>query len=152
MIFETTVYADNENTTCLSVVKPETNYYETGWDVYNYICNPKATGEYSYSDDCVDSMSTAQSFCKGVHITSGYKNTYHTQVFEECSEQYICEGYIYNVTCSYTYNNGCILWTDKNDPEKYRSLRVRVSGFSDYFMNLNEDLQDEIITRTQKAV
>jgi trans-4-hydroxy-L-proline dehydratase len=33
-------------------------------------------------------------------------------------------------------------------PEKYASLRVRVSGFSDYFTNLNRDLQDEIITRT----
>ncbi len=37
----------------------------------------------------------------------------------------------------------------KADPEKYRSLRVRVSGFSDYFRLLNEDLQDEIITRTE---
>lgn len=35
-------------------------------------------------------------------------------------------------------------------PDKYKSLRVRVSGFSDYFVLLNEDLQDEIITRTEK--
>ncbi len=39
----------------------------------------------------------------------------------------------------------------KITPDKYRSLRVRVSGFSDYFTNLNEDLQDEIITRTEKV-
>lgn len=38
----------------------------------------------------------------------------------------------------------------KKDPEKYKNLRVRVSGFSDYFVFLNEDLQDEIITRTEK--
>ncbi len=38
----------------------------------------------------------------------------------------------------------------KEHPEKYRSLRVRVSGFSDYFVNLNSDLQDEIIKRTVK--
>ena len=38
----------------------------------------------------------------------------------------------------------------KYDPEKYKSLRVRVSGFSDYFVLLNGDLQDEIITRTEK--
>jgi formate C-acetyltransferase len=37
----------------------------------------------------------------------------------------------------------------KADPEKYRSLRVRVSGFSDYFRLLNEDLQDDIIRRTE---
>ena len=36
-------------------------------------------------------------------------------------------------------------------PDKYKSLRVRVSGFSDYFTNLNEDLQDEIIIRTEKV-
>lgn len=36
-------------------------------------------------------------------------------------------------------------------PDKYRNLRVRVSGFSDYFVHLNVDLQDEIITRTEKV-
>lgn len=36
----------------------------------------------------------------------------------------------------------------KKTPEKYKNLRVRVSGFSDYFVNLNAALQDEIITRT----
>lgn len=39
----------------------------------------------------------------------------------------------------------------KINPDKYKSLRVRVSGFSDYFVFLNEDLQDEIITRTEKV-
>lgn len=39
----------------------------------------------------------------------------------------------------------------KITPDKYKSLRVRVSGFSDYFTNLNEDLQDEIITRTEQV-
>lgn len=38
----------------------------------------------------------------------------------------------------------------KVTPEKYKNLRVRVSGFSDFFVNLNDDLQDEIITRTVK--
>lgn len=34
-------------------------------------------------------------------------------------------------------------------PESYRNLRVRVSGFSDYFVLLSRGLQDEIITRTE---
>lgn len=34
-------------------------------------------------------------------------------------------------------------------PEKYKSLRVRVSGFSDYFVRLNDALQDDIIKRTE---
>ena len=36
----------------------------------------------------------------------------------------------------------------KQTPDKYKNLRVRVSGFSDYFVFLNEGLQDEIIQRT----
>ena len=33
-------------------------------------------------------------------------------------------------------------------PEDYKNLRVRVSGFSDYFVKLNEAIQDNIIERT----
>ena len=39
----------------------------------------------------------------------------------------------------------------KKTPDKYKNLRVRVSGFSDYFIFLNEGLQDEIIKRTTHA-
>ncbi len=34
-------------------------------------------------------------------------------------------------------------------PEKYRDLIVRVAGYSDYFVDLNVKLQDEIIARTE---
>ncbi len=34
-------------------------------------------------------------------------------------------------------------------PEKYRDLIVRVAGYSDYFNDLGEDLQNEIIHRTE---
>ncbi|MHA1945065.1 MAG: trans-4-hydroxy-L-proline dehydratase [Candidatus Hodarchaeales archaeon] len=34
-------------------------------------------------------------------------------------------------------------------PEKYRDLIVRVAGYSDYFVDLIPDLQDEIIKRTE---
>jgi len=37
----------------------------------------------------------------------------------------------------------------QQDPEKYRDLIVRVAGYSDYFRNLGETLQDEIISRTE---
>ena len=36
-------------------------------------------------------------------------------------------------------------------PEKYRNLIVRVAGYSDYFVNLGKDLQDEIIKRTEQT-
>ncbi|MBS3775689.1 MAG: hypothetical protein KGY70_10905, partial [Bacteroidales bacterium] len=34
-------------------------------------------------------------------------------------------------------------------PEKYADLIVRVAGYSDYFNDLSEDLQNEIIKRTE---
>ncbi|MFO7714983.1 trans-4-hydroxy-L-proline dehydratase [Desulfosarcina sp.] len=34
-------------------------------------------------------------------------------------------------------------------PDDYRDLIVRVAGYSDYFVDLTEDLQDEIIRRTE---
>ena len=36
----------------------------------------------------------------------------------------------------------------KQTPEDYKNLRVRVTGFSDYFVKLTESLQDDIIQRT----
>ena len=42
-----------------------------------------------------------------------------------------------------------ILRAAQANPEKYRDLIVRVAGYSDYFVNLGEDLQEEIIRRTE---
>ncbi len=39
----------------------------------------------------------------------------------------------------------------KNNPEKYRDLIVRVAGYSDYFVDLTDELQDEIIRRTEHS-
>ena len=35
------------------------------------------------------------------------------------------------------------------DPRRYRDLIVRVAGYSDYFVDLGTDLQNEIIRRTE---
>jgi trans-4-hydroxy-L-proline dehydratase len=37
----------------------------------------------------------------------------------------------------------------KQNPEQYRNLIVRVAGYSDYFVDLTPELQDEIIRRTE---
>jgi trans-4-hydroxy-L-proline dehydratase len=39
----------------------------------------------------------------------------------------------------------------KTKPDEYRDLIVRVAGYSDYFCDLSEALQDEIIQRTEHA-
>ena len=41
-----------------------------------------------------------------------------------------------------------ILRDAQKNPENYRSLIVRVAGYSDYFNDLGVDLQNEIIERT----
>jgi trans-4-hydroxy-L-proline dehydratase len=38
----------------------------------------------------------------------------------------------------------------QKEPEKYRDLIVRVAGYSDYFVDLGESLQNEIIKRTEQ--
>jgi formate C-acetyltransferase len=40
----------------------------------------------------------------------------------------------------------------QSDPDSYRNLIVRVAGYSDYFCDLTEALQEEIITRTEHQV
>ena len=41
------------------------------------------------------------------------------------------------------------LYKAQKNPEKYKDLIVRVAGYSDYFINLGKDLQNEIIKRTE---
>ena len=48
-----------------------------------------------------------------------------------------------------TYVSKEDLLAAKKTPDEYKNLRVRVSGFSDYFVRLNDALQDDIIERTE---
>lgn len=47
-----------------------------------------------------------------------------------------------------TYVSREELLAAKETPDDYRHLRVRVTGFSDYFVKLKESIQDDIIDRT----
>ena len=40
----------------------------------------------------------------------------------------------------------------QENPEEYRDLMVRMAGYSDYFNHMNEDLQEEIIARTENEI
>jgi formate C-acetyltransferase len=48
--------------------------------------------------------------------------------------------------------NAATLRDAQKHPELYRDLIVRVAGYSDYFNDLGEDLQNEIILRTEHEV
>ena len=36
----------------------------------------------------------------------------------------------------------------QKEPEKYRNLIVRIAGYSAYFVELSEDVQNDLIART----
>ncbi|MBQ8333835.1 MAG: hypothetical protein IJX93_08685 [Clostridia bacterium] len=38
------------------------------------------------------------------------------------------------------------------EPEKYRDLVVRIGGYSDYFVTLSGEMQEEVILRTTHCV
>lgn len=40
----------------------------------------------------------------------------------------------------------------QQNPDEYRDLMVRMAGYSDYFNHMNEDLQEEIIARTENEI
>ena len=40
----------------------------------------------------------------------------------------------------------------QKEPEKYRNLTIRVAGYTAYFTELAEDLQNEIIERTEHGI
>lgn len=44
------------------------------------------------------------------------------------------------------------LMAAKENPAKYRDLVVRIAGYSCYFVQLNEQMQDEVIARTEHAL
>jgi len=46
---------------------------------------------------------------------------------------------------------GQTLLKAQQHPEQYQDLIVRVAGYSDYFVDLGRDLQDEIIARTEQT-
>ena len=75
------------------------------------------------------------------------KNDAHFEKTVDMLETYFKMG---GVHFQLTYVSKEDLINAKSTPEDYKNLRVRVSGFSDYFIFLNDALQDEIITRTVK--
>ena len=73
------------------------------------------------------------------------KNDAYFEKLVDLMEAYFQNG---GVHFQLTYVSAEDLRKAKVTPEQYSSLRVRVSGFSDYFVKLNESLQDSIIERT----
>ena len=73
------------------------------------------------------------------------KNDDHFEKTVDLLETYFKNG---GVHFQLTYVSKEDLIKAKVTPEDYKNLRVRVSGFSDYFVKLKEGLQNDIIERT----
>ena len=54
--------------------------------------------------------------------------------------------------CLRTTLSAAELAAAKKDPDRYKSLRGRVSGFSAVFVNLKEPLQENILARTVRGL
>ena len=37
----------------------------------------------------------------------------------------------------------------QKEPQDYQDLVVRIAGYSDYFVNLSKEMQEDVITRTE---
>jgi hypothetical protein len=44
---------------------------------------------------------------------------------------------------------GAVAYAAQENPEDYKDLLVRMAGYSDYFNDMNADLQQEVIDRTE---
>ena len=53
-----------------------------------------------------------------------------------------------NGQMQFSYVDNEVLKKAQQEPEKYRDLIVRVAGYSAYFVELCNEVQDEIISRT----
>jgi hypothetical protein len=61
--------------------------------------------------------------------------SYESRVCSSCGKVYVVDA--------------AALRAAQKNPERYRDLIVRVAGYSDYFCDLSQALQDEIIARTE---
>jgi pyruvate-formate lyase len=48
--------------------------------------------------------------------------------------------------------DAAVLRAAQEHPEHYRNLIVRVAGYSDYFVLLSKDIQEEILSRTEHGL
>ena len=75
------------------------------------------------------------------------RNDDHFEKTVDMLETYFKNG---GVHFQLTYVSKEDLINAKATPEDYKNLRVRVTGFSDYFVKLQESIQDDIIKRTEQ--
>ena len=107
----------------------------------------QAAGDLSM---CLQAVGGLESRCipSGEALNLKYpsvKGTEELLKFSQAIEAYLHSGGLHIQFNIMSYED---LIDAKNNPDKYKDLLVRVSGYSAYFNDLNEAMKDEIITRT----
>lgn len=95
-------------------------------------------------DNAVSCGSTVTNFYLDKQLIT--KNDYFEKTVDML-ETYFKNG---GVHFQLTYVSKEDLLSAKKNPDDYRNLRVRVTGFSDYFVRLKKSIQDDVIERTVK--
>lgn len=111
------------------------------------ICGPTATLKSATAIDhirCTNGMIFNLKFSPGpLQTESGVRK------FAALIRSYISMG---GAQIQFNVVSGETLRAAKKDPEKYRGLVVRVAGYSAFFHELAEDIQDSIIDRTEHQI
>lgn len=95
-------------------------------------------------DNAVSCGSTVTNFYLDKQLIT--KNDYFEKTVDML-ETYFKNG---GVHFQLTYVSKEDLLSAQKNPDDYRNLRVRVTGFSDYFVKLKRSIQDDIVERTVK--
>lgn len=80
-------------------------------------------------------------------LPSYFDNQNHVQALRYLIETYFEDG---GLELQINVVDSEILKKAQMEPDKYKNLVVRVSGYSAYFVNLDKELQNEIIMRTEE--
>lgn len=80
-------------------------------------------------------------------LPSFFDNQNHVQALRYLIETYFEDG---GLELQINVVDSEILKKAQMEPDKYKNLVVRVSGYSAYFVNLDKELQNEIIMRTEE--
>jgi formate C-acetyltransferase len=108
-----------------------------------------ASGAAPYLTDCLHFVASLDTTCiaNGQALNLKYTpGTTSIPKFSQCIEAYFKLGGLqvqFNIIDRRTFRLA------QQHPEKYQDLFVRVSGYSAYFKDLNPQMQEEIITRTE---
>ena len=96
----------------------------------------------------------------GVNVIAfaSYENITTSDVIVKNNNEFELLDYVSSVNVSCGFHAGDpatikdALLKAKENPEEYKSLTIRVAGYTAYFVELSPDLQDEIIARTEYQV